>query len=250
MDTENGPIRPPIALLAAVILAISAFFALVSPFEAISYLSFPERLVYWLGVNAEVLAVFFLVHRFIPAAWQRRIWPSVAAATLLATPIVFLTILTVQRYFDFPEPPRSVLWMLLFIGPVVLAVVAVLELATRSLRMPSSDSSPESAPSDALLRERLPLEFRDEEILALSAEDHYVAVHTAKGSPLVHFRFADAIRLMPGDGVHVHRSWWVGRSAVDSLRRANGKIALRLVTGIDVPVSKNGARKLRDAGWL
>ena len=116
-----------------------------------------------------------------------------------------------------------------------------------------------SSRSDALLRERLPLEFRDQEILALSAEDHYVAVHTVpKGSPLVHFRFADAVRLMyvSDEGVQVHRSWWVGRAGVDTLRRANGKIAmLRLTTGADVPVSKSlSARrsyvKLSAAGSL
>ena len=250
MDTENGPPRPPVARLAAITLAISTFFAVVSPFEAITYLSFPERLIYWLAVNAEVFVAFLLVKRLIPAVWASRTWPTIVGATVLGTPIVFLTIVLVQRYFDFERPPESVVWMILFIGPVVLAVVAVLELASRPQRASALAPTSETEVAGGLLRERLPIEVRDEEILALAAEDHYVAVHTAKGSPLVHFRFADAVRLMSDDGVQVHRSWWVAKSGVDTLKKAGGKILLRLVTGVEVPVSKSGAKKLREAGWL
>ena len=89
------------------------------------------------------------------------------------------------------------------------------------------------------------------EILALQAEDHYVRVHTDKGSDLILMRLGDAVSEM-GDtpGARSHRSWWVAKKAVTGTRRENGRAWLQLSNAIEAPVSRNYIVELRKAGWL
>jgi DNA-binding LytR/AlgR family response regulator len=89
------------------------------------------------------------------------------------------------------------------------------------------------------------------EVLALQGEDHYVRVHTPVGSELLLMRMGDAIDELSGvDGERVHRSWWVARDAVGDVRANGRKLTLTLSNGIEVPVSRDAATRMRRAGWL
>jgi DNA-binding LytR/AlgR family response regulator len=64
-------------------------------------------------------------------------------------------------------------------------------------------------------------------------------------------RLGDAVaELGAMPGARTHRSWWVAKGAVQSVRRTNGRIALQLTNGIEAPVSRGYAPELREAGWL
>jgi DNA-binding LytR/AlgR family response regulator len=85
----------------------------------------------------------------------------------------------------------------------------------------------------------------------LQAEDHYVRVHTTAGSDLILIRLSDAAAEMaPVTGARTHRSWWVNRSAVETVSRRNGNVVLVLNNGLEVPVGRSYASELREAGWL
>jgi hypothetical protein len=88
-------------------------------------------------------------------------------------------------------------------------------------------------------------------LLCLQMQDHYVSVHCASGTDLLLLRLRDAIEEADGlEGLQVHRSWWVARSAVAQVRREGSRLMLRLENGIDFPVSRSGVARLRAAGWL
>ena len=89
------------------------------------------------------------------------------------------------------------------------------------------------------------------DILALQAEDHYVRVHTAKGSALLLMRLVDAIEDLGGlEGMRVHRSWWVSRHAISASAMQGRKLLLTLTNGVAAPVTRGTAPALRRAGWL
>ena len=89
----------------------------------------------------------------------------------------------------------------------------------------------------AILR-RLPHHARGD-ILCLSMEDHYVRVHTTRGSALLLMRFSDAIaELETTPGLRVHRSWWVAAKAVAEVERSARSIKVRLVNDLRAPVSQ------------
>ncbi|MFC3712590.1 LytTR family DNA-binding domain-containing protein [Sphingoaurantiacus capsulatus] len=88
-------------------------------------------------------------------------------------------------------------------------------------------------------------------MLALEMEGHYVRAHTAAGSTLILMRMRDAVAELDGiDGMQVHRSWWVARSAVENAAQHGRSITLRLKGGIKAPVARNSVPALRAAGWL
>ena len=89
------------------------------------------------------------------------------------------------------------------------------------------------------------------EILCVENEDHYVRIHTTLGSTLLLMRLRDAIvQLATIEGEQVHRSWWVARSAVSEVLRTERRIALKLIDGREVPVSRSAIPTLRKGGWL
>jgi hypothetical protein len=99
--------------------------------------------------------------------------------------------------------------------------------------------------------ERLPPKLRGAELYAVSAEDHYLRLHTSKGSDLILMRLSDAINELEGlEGAQTHRSWWVARNSIEGSRRDGDRVILLLKGGVEAPVSRPNVRPLRDNGWL
>lgn len=62
--------------------------------------------------------------------------------------------------------------------------------------------------------DRLTPRLRDSVLYAVEAQDHYLRVHTDKGSDLILLRLADAIgELSAVEGAQTHRSWCLARQA-------------------------------------
>lgn len=163
-------------------------------------------------------------------------WRSVSGAAMasayLQTLIVGATVTIVQ--------------LLAGRGTAQAAPLAVPPIAPPPPLQPVAAPAP-TAPS-ALL-ELLPPHLRGS-ILCLENEDHYVRVHTDRGSALVLMRMRDAVAQLEGLGARVHRSWWVARSAVVTATRQDRNWRLRLVDGREVPVARTSVAELRAQGWL
>ncbi len=84
------------------------------------------------------------------------------------------------------------------------------------------------------------------QIICLQSEDHYVRVYTEHGNGLVRMRFVDAIdELKSVDGLRVHRSWWVLRSAIKGKSKNNDKSFLLLRNELLVPVSRRNKKTVQ-----
>lgn len=119
-------------------------------------------------------------------------------------------------------------------------------------RAPHPQPGPQTeAPAPPRFLERLPPNLRGASLYAVEAEDHYVRVHTDKGSPLILLRLADAVAELDGiEGARVHRSWWVAKAAVADTARRGAAVELKLKNGAVAPVSRSQAAALRRAGWF
>ena len=97
--------------------------------------------------------------------------------------------------------------------------------------------------------ERLPVKYRTASLYAVSAEDHYLRVHTSLGEELILMRLADALRELDGaDGLQTHRSWWVAKDGVADADREDGKQVLILKSGGRAAVSRTYAGAVKAAG--
>lgn len=107
---------------------------------------------------------------------------------------------------------------------------------------------------DVLLRprllDRLPPDKRGR-LVAPSVDDHYVRVRTTRGEDMLLMRLGDAIRVTaPTPGLRVHRSHWVARDAVQTVRREGDRAVSKMTVGGDNPASRSHIPALREAGLL
>lgn len=111
------------------------------------------------------------------------------------------------------------------------------------------DSQPNEASAPPILA-RLPFERRGA-LLSLSAVDHYVNVRTKKGNQLVLMRLADAMNEVGStEGLQVHRSHWVARDAIQSVKRDGDRAILTLIDGTEIPASRRFIPDLKAAKIL
>jgi hypothetical protein len=87
-------------------------------------------------------------------------------------------------------------------------------------------------------------------LLAIEAQEHYVKVHTDHGAELVYYRFGDAMRDLNGwNGLQVHRSWWVARSAVQRVEANERRLRILVRGELRVPVGSSFLAMVRQAGF-
>lgn len=111
----------------------------------------------------------------------------------------------------------------------------------------SEPPTPSIKPATPHFSDRLPAGFGP--LLALKGEDHYVRAIGGQREELILIRLRDAIaELGEMPGMLVHRSWWVARDAVTSVRRDGRSATLILANGTQVPVARDKTGQLKAAG--
>ena len=250
------------------LLVTVALLVYLGPFGTWASLPVSERLLFWsstVGTNWIVGHIAFSAMSRTVRVWGWPAWTGfVLAALAAALPGTGTVWLVVTFYLDYR--PSSVTDVArLYAQVTVLHLIIgslVFHFIYRTLQRggateeellhldESAEGVPRATPEPALL-DRLSARSRAE-LLHLRMQDHYVEVHTAAGSELLLLRFRDALREVEGvNGLQVHRSHWVARNAVAGVERlGGGRIALRLVNGSRVPVSRSFAPVLRSRGWI
>ena len=226
---------------------VALFFAITSPYGAVHYLPFIERLIYWLGLVYVGWNVEFLLQRFGRRHWTKfaESWWQPALASLFTAPCVFTCILIVQaQIVEIPVPRDFYVQLLASVWFISFTLAFGNQWFLR--QQPPVGFTKESV---SPLLQRLPQHLQSQALVAVKAEDHYVNIITSQGSALVHMKFSDALLMLANHpGLKVHRSWWVASDAVASVQRRNGRLTLRLSSGQSVPVSRNGQKLLKESG--
>ncbi len=227
-------------------VAAGVFLALTNAFGSTTGLGL--RLAYWVGlmIVAGLWAEFCIrTTRRLPGmdvSWLARFLVSVLVIGLPLTVVVWGVtgwIFYGQAYG--PDMFPGLVWRVLLITAVMTAIGMAMEPKTATTH--AGDAPPR-------FLDRLPPRLRGAVIHAVQAEDHYLRIHTDRGSDLILMRLSDAVAELEGlEGAQTHRSWWVARDAVQDVKRGDGRATLTLDGGLTVPVSRRHARALRQAGW-
>ncbi len=237
-------------------LAAGVFLGLIGPLGS-DAMPLGLRLGYWMvaAVGGGVLG--WVVSNLVmlwPLA-RRHTWLMIVAVATLMTPPGMLLIWTWSRavlpgassHLDlFP-----LAWSVFVISLVMTAINALIAPPAPAQAAAAPVAPPAPEPARTAFLDRLPPRLRGAELLAVEAEDHYLRVHTAKGSDLILLRLSDALNELAGlDGARTHRSWWVARAAVRDAAKGDGRATLTLEGGLKAPVSRAHAPGLRAAGWV
>jgi len=205
------------------------------PFGTIDVLPDGIRLVYWgLIVLASSLIATWLHALIYIQSWMSLsglFLVSLLFGLIIATVTVLLSLsllVPIQRY-----PGYARIFVYSFPSATILFFLTTL-LARRQFNPPKEQQHERPA-----LLKRLERYPDANEILALSAQDHYVEVTTDLGKELCLMRLEDAIlEIEPEKGYRIHRSHWVAKSAIRDLIKQGATTKVVLVDGRKLSVSQ------------
>lgn len=113
---------------------------------------------------------------------------------------------------------------------------------------PEAASAPTGASRQLLdLLSRLPRRIGTD-IVAISAELHYLRVYTRGGEALILMSFGravEALGVIPGQ--MIHRSHWIALAHIATLESVGDRLVCRLDTNLELPVSRTYRARLRAA---
>jgi hypothetical protein len=233
---------------------VSLLLGMVGPFGTYEELRLPARLAYWSAVVVATYltgfaAVQFCV-RFIFGATPPGTGGYFLAGAAAGLPVA--GVVALLNRFAFGEATGfnflTALPYCVAAGAVVSGLVAYFARQEADLSQTAPTTGAETDRARPRILDRLPVEKRGR-LAYLSMQDHYVEVHTDRGSTLVLLRFGDAIAEAAGvDGLRIHRSHWVARDAVAGVERRDGRMVLRMHDGARLPVSRSYSASVREAG--
>ena len=235
-----------VAVLGGVFLATTGAFGTAGA-------PYVQRLAYWIivmvlgGLWGHLCGM--AVSRFIDV--DERPWLAIVVMTVVITgPLSVIVWAATGLFFHQEFYPFSAVPQLIMPVMVVTAAVTTLNVFLGRAQPIQTHAAPPEAPRPSPFLDRLPPRLRGATIRAVQAEDHYLRIHTDRGSDLILMRLSDAVEELEGlEGARTHRSWWVARDAVRGVERGDGRATLTLDGGLSAPVSRRYARALREASW-
>ncbi|MEI2299908.1 LytTR family DNA-binding domain-containing protein [Ensifer sp. MJa1] len=241
-------------------------FWVVGPYGTLERLAAVPRLGFWLVLHAATWAIAITSAVLANGLLRERIASGFArmmlGAGVAGVPIGLVTSAMGAATFSVTPTTGDILADIItgfFLSQLfcVLTWMTTNAQAAQQLTDASIVASPlggDQTPADAVPeteKGRVPLLLRLKpanrgQPLRLTVSDHYTEVTTSAGRELILLRFADALgELGPVPGLQVHRSHWVADAHVARILRENGRIAILLNDGGEVPVSRTYAAAVR-----
>lgn len=220
-------------------IALGVFLGFAGPFGSFQSLAQPQRYAFWFGLVATGYGLAIATLQILrPAAAFARL-PKVAAIGLVGListlPMMFVVAWALEVVFGRSTPPERLVSLYLSVAAVQLVIAGI---ATWPFLAPHQPAPPADDLNTDQFFERVP-DRLGRDLLALEAQDHYLLVHTRRGSALIHMRLSEAMQILPPQlGFQAHRGWWVARKEVAGLRREGHQTLIELTGGLTVPVGR------------
>lgn len=230
-------------------------FWMTGPYGTAEHLALIPRLGFWLVLHAVAWGIAVTAIVFVNTLLKPQI-PNLVARMAIGTLVAGVPVGLATKAISLATfGGHLTAWAIaesIVNGLLLSALFCGLTYMTMSSRQAEALSSEPAASSrentEVLLMRRLKPENRGP-VLRMSVADHYTEVTTSRGRELVLLRFSDALdELGHTAGLQVHRSHFVADSHVDKVLRTNGRLAILLKDGSDVPVSRSRAEAVR-ARW-
>lgn len=221
-------------------IALGAFLGFAGPFGSFQSLAHPQRYAFWFGCVATGYGLAIATLQILRPAAAFAGLPKVAAIALVGListlPMMFVVAWGLEVVLPGRSTPPERLVSLYFSVAAVQLVIA--GIAVWPFLVPQGPTpSAEDLNTDPFFK-RVPNRL-GRDLLALEAQDHYLLVHTRRGSALISMRLSEAIQILPPQlGFQAHRRWWVARKEVAGLRREGQQTLIELTGGLTVPVGR------------
>ncbi len=241
-DTLSILARPKFWLI---IVSVTAICFLSGPFGTLNGLPVGVRLIYWaLQVVLGGMAGLWC-HALIRTQGWTALKPTILVSLLFGVAVAGLVILVSLALLEPIGRFPGYLDLVFYSFPSAFIIFLVLALVSPWQKPSLAPTAPVQTNRPKLL-DRLKKHIGAEQVLSLSAQDHYVEVVTENGPELCLIRLADAIaEVHPVQGIQLHRSHWVAKSAIETLEASGAVANVLLKDGRKLAVSKSRLADLK-----
>lgn len=241
----------PLAINVALVCSLTAMFTVSDAFET-SSLGLSHSVLLWAVVSMLMVLQTCVAHRlFLSLLSSTQLARIIAAGLALATTAVLMAVeLNWLKYTPLlPKEPDPLLEFILFMAQPVLAVGCLTLVAQSSAIQSYVDFLQQRADTRVAEHgesEELSRVLRQEQVLRVSAQDHYLEIVCSEDKHLLRGRLRDALLLLAErDGVQVHRSHWVARQHIQKVVNEGRDTRLVLTDGTELPVARSRVQSIR-----
>lgn len=265
----NRPtLRSPVVLRAMLLVGIAAVIMQLR--DELLDATALEAGTFWVvrlfGIGLSLVLADRLIKRIMPDRLDSPPWlkPVVISGLAAVIPIAAIEMALEMMIPVLPElddaAVRDTSWLLAYLSEYGTFASILLPLNFLAWLLIDQREPSEIAITDAQALSHQPEEpsflskadaIAASDVIALSAEEHYVRILTEDGAQLIHHPLGKAVAEMPDSlGIRVHRSWWVADRHVVNAQRGDRRWSVLLSCGDWVPVSDRYTKAARDRGLL
>ena len=238
-------------LLFVVLLSIALGHA--GPYGTFEKFDLGFRMVFWVVIIILPWSIskglFILARHFAPENLSEgyitvMLMPLLALLGSAAVSLVNLKVGLYQGQSFMQIWPSSILVWLVFAFLIILPMTYIARALATEQRKAGVTSMMEFFPH------KLPDSIKDNQLIALNAQDHYLRVITDGGSALILMKFEDALAALNGyPGIQTHRSWWLSYSQLKEFERVPSSVTLQDGTVVSISRRKRKEVELFVAGF-
>ena len=233
-----------------ILFGMALLFTVTGPFGTFTAMNFGLRFVFWMVVIVSLTLFARTTDRLLLASpWPPRM-RRLAVSLIAALPGTMLCSLLHRLLAPEGGPPMSYFTIYAYAAALMmLCIVPSARFASLLLGLPAENKileEPALIDGTPEFLARFTPRLAGAALLFIEAEDHYLHIHTDRGSEMVLMRFRDALDALDGSpGAQVHRGFWVAERGVARIERRGVLWQIALSNGQIVPVSRRYARAAR-----
>ncbi|MBL1240330.1 MAG: LytTR family transcriptional regulator [OCS116 cluster bacterium] len=227
---------------------ISLIVAQIAPYDTDGIGNFFARFAYWLTLCNVSWVAWTTFEKFLVA---RLDWPFIFIGSLcgilmtipLLATIALINFIFLDNVISWPK--MGSLWLQIFIvSQTIYALIYVVISQIIKSRKQVEHTSP-----------AMPhfLKNIGGDLLYIKSEDHYLRIQTSAENKLILYKISDAIKQLDEshiEGMIIHRSHWVAKSAIKSHKKDGRKNLLILSNDDILPVSATYLKNLKAEGYV
>jgi uncharacterized membrane protein YeaQ/YmgE (transglycosylase-associated protein family) len=245
-------IQLPSFMSILITLCIGLIVGYLGPFGSYQ-MPLTQRLLYWVILIIVGNIIFSQSEKFCKWYFDKKqlnlivsfILTSLVGSVFLTFFVEYMTHLFLGLQLANPDNFLFLFPKVFILGLTLNIVGYLLDQAKKNINQPQQRQT-----KDNLFINRIPDQLGSE-LICFCMEDHYLNVHTTKGSHMMLLRMKDAlVELEDYNGFQVHRSWWVALDAIEDIKKQSRKATLIMKNGIEVPVSQKYLPLIKEAGLI
>lgn len=233
-----------------IMLVMALILAQIAPYDTASITNFFLRAAYWGSIIFISQLAWKILEKILVARLK---WPYFfigSLCNLLMTFPLLLFILFINQFIYDNQPNLEQMfyfWLQLAITcqSIYLLIYIIVSQFIKTGVKNADDCPPENIPHF--------LKNIAGDLLYIKSEDHYLRIQTTAENKLILYKISDAIKQLETsniEGMSIHRSHWVAKSAIKNHKKDGRKNLLMLVNDHQLPISATYLKNLKNQGYI